>query len=179
MSDDSCNWAPIGLNLRSPRARHTARREGVRCRVRRRLSASRLARRRARGTSPRAATNPAPSPGSKRRRVSLPDERPDLEVPKRLTNRPSAAAEESDAIAMDAANIPVVSASEFHARLAAAAHPKALDAYAAFYSSWYAPAREATRPRSTPARTALPSPFSLRSRASPLDPISATAGPIA
>ena len=112
---------------------------------------------RARGTSPRAATNPAPSPGSKRRRVSLPDERPDLEVPKRLTNRPSAAAEESDAIAMDAANIPVVSASEFHARLAAAAHPKALDAYAAFYSSWYAPAR-ATRPRSTPARTALPRP---------------------
>jgi 4-amino-4-deoxychorismate lyase len=122
---------------------------------------------RARGTSPRAPTNPAPSPGSKRRRVSLPAERLDVEVPRRLTNRPSAAAEESDAIAMDAANVPVVSAAEFHARLAAAAHPKALDAYAAFYSSWYARApREIHHTRPNRALFARPpSPFfALRSR---------------
>lgn len=33
-------------------------------------------------------------------------------------------------------DIPVLSAEEFHARLAANAHPKALETFAAFYSSW-------------------------------------------
>lgn len=33
-------------------------------------------------------------------------------------------------------DVPVLSAAEVHARLAANAHPKALDTFAAFYSSW-------------------------------------------
>lgn len=47
-----------------------------------------------------------------------------------------AAAGAEDDVNVDVDDIPVVSAEEVHARLAAYAHPRALETFAAFYSSW-------------------------------------------
>jgi len=84
----------------------------------------------------------AAPPASKRPRVHHPPG--DLASPRSAIATRAKVADPADAStpatpttsAIDAASIPVVSAAEVHARLAAAAHPRALDAFAAFYSSW-------------------------------------------
>jgi 4-amino-4-deoxychorismate lyase len=54
----------------------------------------------------------------------------------RPTASAGASAAAADAAAAAAAEIPVLSATEVHARLAAGAHPRAVETFAAFYSSW-------------------------------------------